>query len=68
MIVSSKPAEGNVPVVRSSTKSVSKGDGTVSKKRSGASTSKRSKKDTRSDSDDPEVVHRLKKIFLTSNT
>ena len=61
MIVSSKSAEGNVPVVHSAVKSVSKGGGTVSKKRSGASTSKRSKDDKRSDSEDPEVFFRLKK-------
>ena len=39
-IVSAKSAEGNVPVVHSSMKSVSKRGGTVSKQRSGASTSK----------------------------
>ena len=47
---------------RSSAKVLSKEDGAVAKRSGGSSASRRSKKDKSIDSDDPDVVHKLKKI------
>ena len=60
--VSSKPVKVSASTARSSAKVVSKEDGAVAKRSGGSSASRRSKKDKSSDSDDPDVVHNLKKI------
>ena len=61
-IVSSKPVKVSASTARSSAKVVSKEDGAIAKRSGGSSASRRSKKDKSSDSDDPDVVHKLKKI------
>ena len=61
-IVSSKPVKVSASTARSSAKVVSKEDGAVAKRSGGGSASRRSKKDKSSDSDDPDVVHNLKRI------
>ena len=61
-IVSSKPVKVSASTARSSAKVVSKEDGAVAKRSGGSSASRRSKKDKSSDSDDPDVVHNLKKM------
>ena len=61
-IASSKSVKASVSTARSSAKVVSKEDGTVAKRSGGSSASRRSKKDKSRDSDDPDVVHNLKKV------
>ena len=61
-IASSKSVKASASTARSSAKVVSKEDGAVAKRSGGSSASRRSKKDKSSDSDDPDVVHKLKKV------
>ena len=60
-IASSKSVKANASTARSSAKDVNREDGAVAKKSGGGSTSRRSKKGKGSDSDDPDVVHNLKR-------
>ena len=60
-IASSKSVKAGASTARSSAKVVSREDGAVAKKSGGGSASRKSRKDKSSDSDDPDVVHKLKK-------